>query len=305
MLDRAALAGISLRSVGWLRQHASWRRLALRARRRWRGRCAPGACGDPDLRLALRARGARRTALRAEGAARLCAGRRSRWLPSPPRATRSAPMTWALRAWAPAAARSPPRATRSAPKAWALRARAPTYMLSPPPITCARCLLVVGMSKTSCASRCSKRSVQGALRAPAEGEGLGRGRGVVQTSSSLHLGSCASGACGGTLVCCRSMCSASRRGAPLGSERILPRRQADPPRFQRACCSASRSSRADASALRAGGRPRKGVRRIIDPKGLGSQRARSSAGYDPRIHMYMSLRAEKSSCIPGIRGYLA
>ena len=32
-------------SVCWLRQHGSWRRLALRARRRWRGRCAPGACG--------------------------------------------------------------------------------------------------------------------------------------------------------------------------------------------------------------------------------------------------------------------
>ena len=45
----------------WLRQHASWRRLALRAQRRWRGRCAPGACGEPDLRLALCAR---RTALR-------------------------------------------------------------------------------------------------------------------------------------------------------------------------------------------------------------------------------------------------
>ena len=43
------------------------------------GRCAPGAYGEPDLRLALRAR---RTALRAEGAARLCAGGRSRWLPS-------------------------------------------------------------------------------------------------------------------------------------------------------------------------------------------------------------------------------
>ena len=40
--------------------------------------------------------------LRAEGAARLCARRRSRWLPSPPRATRSAPR-WraAPGAWAP------------------------------------------------------------------------------------------------------------------------------------------------------------------------------------------------------------
>ena len=31
--------------------------------------------------------------------------------------------------------------------------------------------MVVGTAKTSCASRCSRRSVQGALRAPAEGEG--------------------------------------------------------------------------------------------------------------------------------------
>ena len=39
---------------------------------------------------------------------------------------------------------------------------------------CARCLLGgVGMSKTSCAARCSRGSVQGVLRAPAEGEGRG------------------------------------------------------------------------------------------------------------------------------------
>ena len=41
------------------------------------------------------------------------------------------------------------------------------------PRNCARCLLVggVGMSKKSCAARCSRGSVQGVLRAPAEGEG--------------------------------------------------------------------------------------------------------------------------------------
>ena len=54
-------------------------------------RPAPTASLISASRYAL---GARRTALRAEGAARLCAGRRSRWLPSPPRATRSAPMAW-------------------------------------------------------------------------------------------------------------------------------------------------------------------------------------------------------------------
>ena len=56
----------------------------------------------PRVRPSRSALGARRTALRAEGAARLCARRRSRWLPSPPRATRSAPR-WraAPGAWAP------------------------------------------------------------------------------------------------------------------------------------------------------------------------------------------------------------
>ena len=132
------------------------RRLALRARRRWRGRCAPGRLWQPGRRLALRAR--RR--------------RHGRCAPEPGR----------------------------------------LHVHVIPPDNCARCLLVVGMSKTSCASRCSKRSVQGALRAPAEGEG-GEG-----WSRDHHAR-----ACGGTLVCCRSMCSASRRGAPLGSERLLPR----------------------------------------------------------------------------------
>ena len=59
LVVRAALAGKSLpASQRVLAAPAcqSWRRLALRARRRWRGRCAPGACGEPDLRLALRAR---------------------------------------------------------------------------------------------------------------------------------------------------------------------------------------------------------------------------------------------------------
>ena len=49
-------------------------------------------------------------------------------------------------------------------------ARPGAYMCSPR--NCARCLLGgVGMSKTSCAARCSRGSVQGVFRAPAEGEG--------------------------------------------------------------------------------------------------------------------------------------
>ena len=91
------------------------------------------------------------------------------WLPASPRVTRSAPMAWALRARAPVAAGSLPRATRSVPKAGALRARAPTCALR----VTAHVVSWggVGMSKTSCAARCSRGSVQGVLRAPAEGEG--------------------------------------------------------------------------------------------------------------------------------------
>ena len=49
-------------------------------------------------------------------------------------------------------------------------ARSGAYMCSS--AYCARCLLGgVGMSKTSCAARCSGGSVHGVLRAPAEGEG--------------------------------------------------------------------------------------------------------------------------------------
>ena len=79
-----------------------------------------------------------------------------------------AAMAWALRARAPVAAGSLPRATRSAPKAGALRARAPTCA---PPVAHVVSWGGVGMSKTSCAARCSRGSVQGVLRAPAEGEG--------------------------------------------------------------------------------------------------------------------------------------
>ena len=77
--------------------------------------------------------GARRTALRAEGAARLCAGRHSRWLPSPPRATRSAPMAWAR--CAPGRLRQPGRGLAlRARRRWRGR-RAPGRLHVPPPIT--------------------------------------------------------------------------------------------------------------------------------------------------------------------------
>ena len=122
LVVRAALAGknhdVSCKScasrqkppsvaVCWLRQHAragAASRYALGAGGVGAAHPAPAASLTSASRYAL---GARRTALRAEGAARLCAGRRSRWLPSTARATRSAPMAWALRARAPTCV--PPR----------------------------------------------------------------------------------------------------------------------------------------------------------------------------------------------------
>ena len=94
-------------------------------------------------------------------------------------------MAWALRARAPVAAGSLPRATRSAPKAGALRARAPTCA----PRVTAHVVSWggVGMSKTSCAARCSRGSVQGVLRAPAEGEGRVAHREDLAATASATL----------------------------------------------------------------------------------------------------------------------
>ena len=136
------------------------RRLALRARRRWRGRLR-----QPSRGLTLRAR------------------RRWRGRCAPGR----------------------------------------LHVFPPIPDNCARCLLVVGILKTSCASRCSRRLVQAALRAPAEGEG---GEGCFRHHDAR--------ACGGTLACHRtSMCSASRRAAPLQPERLIPRPDRSPALFER------------------------------------------------------------------------
>ena len=78
---------------------------------------------------------------------------------------------WALGAARPVACGSRVAASRYALGAEGVGATRPGEYICSHPDACARCLLVVGMSKTSCASRCSRRSVQGALRAPAEGEG--------------------------------------------------------------------------------------------------------------------------------------
>ena len=158
------------------------RRSALRAEgAARRGRCAPvcqaaHTAAGCHRRLALRAR-------RRDGVQRLGPGR---LYGSPVAASRCALGTKGVGAARPSA-----------------------HTCSP---GCARCLLgMVGMSKTSCALRCSRRSVQCALRAPAEGEG---GGGLRHHHAQV---------CGGTLACYHSMCSVSRRGAPLQPERPTPR----------------------------------------------------------------------------------
>ena len=91
---------------------------------------------------------------------------------------------------------------------------APGRLQVPPPITRALPLQVVGMSlsKTSCALRRSRGSVHKALRAPAECEGREGVSDIIMHERAR-----------GTLACYRSMCSASRRGAPLQPERPTPR----------------------------------------------------------------------------------
>ena len=93
------------------------------------------------------------------------------WLPASPSVTRLVPMAWALRARAPVAAGSLSASRYALGAEGGGAARPGAYMC--PPRNCARCLLGgVGMSKKSCgAARCSRGSVQGVLRAPAEGEG--------------------------------------------------------------------------------------------------------------------------------------
>ena len=127
------------------------RRHALRARRRWRGRCAPGRLRQPSRGLALRAR--------------------RRW-----------------------------------------RGRcAPGCLHVPPPITRA---LPLGGGDVEDAVRFALLETLNAMRASRSC----RGRGWGGWSRHHHAQ-----VCGGTLVCCRSMCSVSRRGAPLQPERPTPR----------------------------------------------------------------------------------
>ena len=214
---------------------ACQRRLALRARRVLGadgvGAARPGACGEPDHRLALRARRRGRCAPVHRAGQPLAAIADSRY-------ALSAEGVGAAR---PVACGSRVAASRYALGAEGVGATRPGEYICSHPDACARCLLVVGMSKTSCASRCSRRSVQGALRAPAEGEG---GEGWSRHHHARAFG--------------ERLCAAAACAVRVGAERrwdrsAFPPGQADPPRFQRVCSSASRWSGADRSALRAGG----------------------------------------------------
>ena len=136
LVVRAALAGKSLPASAACAacagsrllaapRHASWHRLALRARRRWRGRCAPGACGEPDLRLALRARRTRRCAPVCRAAQPLAAIDGSRY-------ALGADGVGAAR---PGACGSPVAATRCALGADGVGAARPGACMCSPPIT--------------------------------------------------------------------------------------------------------------------------------------------------------------------------
>ena len=134
LVVRAALAGKSLPAcAGCASMPAgSWRRLALRARRRWRGRCAPGACGEPDLRLALRARRSAHGAARRGRCAPVCRAAQPLAAIDGSRYALGADGVGAAR---PGACGSPVAATRCALGADGVGAARPGACMCSPPIT--------------------------------------------------------------------------------------------------------------------------------------------------------------------------
>ena len=92
------------------------------------------------------------------------------------------------------------------------------------------------MSKTSCALRCSRRSVQRALRAPAEGEGGGGVLDIIMRKS-VRGNACVLP----QHVQCESARRASATGAPYPQARPTPRTlDALCPHFERALAAARR-----------------------------------------------------------------
>ena len=141
-----------------------------------------------------------------------------------PRATRSLPRVWALRARAPAAVFSPPRATRTAPKAWELRARALLHVAPPPPLMRA---LPLGCGDVEDVVRFTLLETLVARRASRSCRGRGWG-GVVQTSScaSVRGNACVLP----PHVQCASARSAAGIGAPSPQARPIPRTLSAPAR---------------------------------------------------------------------------
>ena len=187
-------------------------------------RPAPAASLISASRYAL---GARRTALRAEGAARLCAGRRSRWLPSPPRATRSAPR-WraAPGAWAP---------IRQPGRGLALRARHQRRRRCTPErphvLPRLRTLSPGDGGDVKDVVRFALLETLGARRASRSCRGRGWGGGS-QTSSCAQ--------CAGERLCATAACAVRVGAARLCNRSALPPGQADPPHFERARAAARR-----------------------------------------------------------------
>ena len=186
------------------------------------GAARPGACGEPDRRLAL---GARRRGR--------CAPVRQAGQPEPlgcHRRLAHALGADGMGAARPGACGSLVGAARYAFGADGVGAARPGAQMCTPPITCARCLLVVGMSKTSCATRCSRRSLQDVFRAPAEGEG--------REGWDRHRDARA---------CHRSLCAAAACAVRVGAARhwnasAFPPGQAYPPHCERVHCDGVRCS---------------------------------------------------------------
>ena len=218
----------------WLRQHASWRRLALRARRRWRGRSARPAPAASLISASRYALGARRTALRAEGAAR-----RGRCAPvcraAQPLAaidgSRYALGADGVGAARPGACGSPVAASRCALGADGVGAARPgAYMLSPP-----RKRARVASWWWGCRRRRALRADRDACRkarfALLPRARMGRGvSGIIMHERA------------GQRLRASAACAVRVGAARHWNRSALPPGQADPPHFERACAASRRCS---------------------------------------------------------------
>ena len=128
---------------------------------------------------------------------------------------------WHGRAARPGACGSPVAASRCALGDDGVGAARPGACMCPPRSR-ARCLLVVGMSRTSCASRCSRALCKARASRSCRGRGWG---GVLQTSSCTSV---RGNAC---MLPQHVQCESARRATATGAPE--PPGQADPPHFER------------------------------------------------------------------------